>query len=107
MSLRQALTEGRPLALLISTPKFCQVAICGPVLDVLRAQSAEFPDVRMLHAEVFTDETTQTTTEAVRAFGLTFEPVPVRRPSRRHDRARLDNIYDESEVGAALTAASA
>ncbi|CAN5207462.1 hypothetical protein BH18ACT4_BH18ACT4_12900 [soil metagenome] len=74
VALDDALAEGRPVALLISTPKFCQVSICGPVLDLLLAQQAAFPDLRMIHAEVFTDETTATTTEAVSAFGLTFEP---------------------------------
>ena len=77
------------------------------MLDVLRAQAGAFPNVRMLHAEVFTDETTQTTTEAVRAFGLTFEPCLFVARADGTIAARLDNIFDETELTAALTAASA
>ena len=38
-TLAQALTEKRPLALLVATPAFCQISICGPVLDVLLLRS--------------------------------------------------------------------
>ena len=66
--------EGRPVALLVSTPKFCQVAICGPVLDVLLSQRGAFPDVRMIHAEVYTDETIETLAPVIDALGMTYEP---------------------------------
>ena len=35
VTLAEALAEGAPVALLVATPAFCQIAICGPVLDVL------------------------------------------------------------------------
>lgn len=38
VTLREALTLGTPVALLVGTPLYCQTAICGPVLDVLLAQ---------------------------------------------------------------------
>lgn len=104
VSLDAALTEGRPIALLISTPRFCQVGICGPVLDVLVAQQATFGDqVRMLHAEVYTDDTAQTTTDAVNTYGLTFEPCLFLARADGTIAHRLDNIFDEVELQAALT----
>src|SRR3546814_11078234 len=50
VSLADALGEGRPIALLVATPAFCQIAICGPVLDVLLEATGGHPDVRPLHA---------------------------------------------------------
>src|SRR3546814_12918171 len=35
VSLADALGEGRPIALLVATPAFCQIAICRPVLALL------------------------------------------------------------------------
>lgn len=102
VTLTEALAEGRPVAFLISTPKFCQVSICGPVLEVLLAQQAAYPQVRMLHAEVFTDETTTTTAPAVQDYGLTFEPCLFVAKADGTVAERLDTIFDAVEVRAAL-----
>ena len=67
--------EGRPIAFLIATPAFCQTAACGPVLDVLLTLQPEFSDVRMVHAEVYTDTSLESTTTAVKDYQLAFEPV--------------------------------
>ncbi len=102
VTLTEALSEGRPVAFLVSTPKFCQVSICGPVLDVLLAQQGAYPQVRMLHAEVFTDETTTTTSPAVQDYALTFEPCLFVARADGTIAERLDNIFDAVEVRAAL-----
>jgi len=106
VTLAEALIEARPVALLVSTPKFCQVAICGPVLDVLLAQQASFPNVRMIHAEVYTDETTETLAPVIDVFGLTYEPVLFLASSAGTLAARLDNIYDTTELTETLQAVS-
>ncbi len=99
-----ALDDERPLALLVATPAFCQIDICGPVLDVLLAVAEDFPDLGFLHAEVYANpqEDLETQTAAVQELGLTFEPclVLVGRDGRVVER--LDTIYDEVEVGEAL-----
>ena len=46
-SLDAAVAAGGPVALLVSTPKFCQVAICGPVLDVLLTRVERHPGIRV------------------------------------------------------------
>ncbi len=102
VTLTQALATGQPVAFIIATPAFCQVAACGPVLDVLLAQRAAFPTVQMVHAEVYTDTTIQTTTEAVQAYQLPFEPVLYLAGGDGVIRTRLDSIFDGAEVQAAL-----
>jgi hypothetical protein len=99
-----ALDEGRPIALLVATPAFCQVAICGPVLDVLLAVGGDHPDVRLIHAEVYAHpkEDLDTKTAAVDELGLTFEPCLVLAGADGKVVDRLDTIYDEDEVAEAL-----
>ena len=102
-----AMTEERPVALLIATPAFCQTAVCGPVLDVLLSHRDRMGDrVRMVHAEVYVnpDESLTETTEAVQAYRLPFEPVLFLARADGTIAARLDNIFDEVEVGEALDA---
>lgn len=57
VSLDQALADGKPVVLSIATPKYCQTAICGPVVDVVLGakESVARDDVVFIHAEVFKD----------------------------------------------------
>ena len=103
VTLTSALTEGRPIAFLIATPAFCQTAACGPVLDVLLSQQSEFSDVRMVHAEVYTDTTLESTTAAVQDYKLSFEPVLYLAGADGVITSRLDSIYDVAELRGELT----
>jgi hypothetical protein len=107
VSLDAALTQGKPVAFIVATPKYCQVAICGPVLDVLLAQQAAHPDVTMIHAEVWTDDTTTTAAPAVTALDLTYEPVIFLIGADGTIRQRIDTIFDSSELDAALQSLTA
>lgn len=75
VSLEDALAAGRPVALLFSTPAFCQLAICGPAVDALEElrTSEDWGEVAFIHVEIFSDEG-QTPTEAVQTWGLQSEP---------------------------------
>src|SRR4051794_16989520 len=42
VSLDAALDEHRPLAVLFATPKLCQTAVCGPVIDTLLSLKDQF-----------------------------------------------------------------
>ncbi len=111
MSLTTALQQQKPVALLISTPAFCQVAICGPVLEVLLGQQAEFGDrVQMIHAEVYRsgeqaakDLGNATLAPAVEAFHLPFEPTLILARPDGTIAERLDNIFDTSELRDSLS----
>ena len=109
VSLEQALTKGRPLAVLVSTPAFCQTATCGPVLDILlRAQPAVGDRVTFLHLEVYATrptgpEVTRTPlAPAVKAFGLASEPVLFTVAADGRVKERIDGIFGTSEAEAAL-----
>ena len=107
VTLRTALGGGAPVAFLIATPKYCQTAICGPVLDVLLKQKDQFPQVKMLHAEVYPSDAAaqpgnQQVTEAVTAFGLTFEPALYLAAADGTIVNRIDTIFDGVELHDAL-----
>jgi hypothetical protein len=104
VTLAAALGEGRPVALLVATPAFCQIAICGPVLDILLSVVDDHPDIRFLHAEPFADPATDqsTSTPIVEALGLHFEPCLVLVGADGAVVERLDTIYDRDELTEAL-----
>jgi hypothetical protein len=107
VTLREALTGGTPVAFLVATPKFCQTAICGPVLDVLLSQKDRFPQIKMLHAEVYASEADaqpgrEKLTDVVNAYGLTFEPALYLARADGTIAKRLDTIFDGVELHDAL-----
>ncbi len=110
VSLTTALQQQKPIALLMSTPAFCQVGICGPVLDVLLGQQAEFGGrVQMIHAEVYRsgeqaakDLANAQLAPALEAFRLPFEPCLVLAKPDGTIAERLDNIFDAGELKESL-----
>jgi hypothetical protein len=104
-TLTQALTTGKPVAFMISTPAFCQTASCGPVLDVLLGSRARIGADRfaMVHAEVYADDG-QTVSPTVAAYKLPFEPTLYLADATGLIRTRIDNLFDSDEVDAALKA---
>jgi hypothetical protein len=116
VSLADALAANQPVAWLVATPRFCQQAICGPVLDVLVAQKDKFPGVKMLHNEVYVSvaaaqgqlaqspsvDPTQALQAAVQRYALTYEPVLFLAKPGGAIAERLDVIFDESELEDAL-----
>jgi hypothetical protein len=105
VTVTEALEAGRPLGLLVATPAFCQISICGPVLDVLLAVADDHPGVQLVHAEVYAhpQEDLEVKAAVVDALGLTFEPCMVLVGSDGSVVERLDTIFDEVEVDAALS----
>lgn len=98
-----------PVAVLVSTPAFCQTAICGPVLDVFVAARPDAPEVTFIHVEVYRsaaaveEEGPQAPlAPAVQALELPFEPCLFLIGADGTLRRRLDVIFDETELGEAL-----
>ena len=100
VTLADALKAGKPIAFLIATPAYCQTAICGPVLDVLLKHRTEA--ITFIHAEVYTDDSLQISTEAVHAFGLDYEPALFLAKADGTIVDRLDVIFDSDDVVAGL-----
>jgi hypothetical protein len=112
-SLTEVVKTKGPTALLISTPGFCQTAVCGPVLELLLSEKANFPDIRMVHAEVYMDpqefaqgKPNPRTTPAVQTYGMTFEPSLVVANADGVVVSRLDFTWDRAELKAALQKAA-
>ncbi len=110
-SLDVALTQNRPMAVLVATPAFCQTAVCGPVLDVLLRSQADLGDqLRFVHLEVYATKPTgpeisrTPLAPAVKAFGLTSEPVLFLVGADGTVKDRIDGLYGTSEVTKALKA---
>lgn len=106
-TLTSALETGNSVAFMISTPTFCQTAVCGPVLDIMIELSADYPDVEFVHAEVFEnpgDGVTADTslTEAVTTYGMEFEPSIIVADGDGTVVRRLDFIFAEEEMRDAL-----
>ena len=109
VTLREALAAGTPVAFLISTPAYCQVAICGPVLDVLLAAAPQFPQIKMLHAEVYPSNAdaqfadAEHRTPVMKAYDVFFEPVLFLAKAGGTIMKRMDTIFDAVELNDALT----
>ena len=99
VSLDEALAAGRPVALLFSTPAYCQTAVCGPTLQVLDKvrTSGDWGDTAFIHCEIFQDQG-ETPGEPVRAWELTSEPWLF--------TIRGDGMVDDRADGPVLTLAS-
>jgi len=106
VTLRQAMSEGRPIAFLIGTPAYCQTGVCGPVLDVVLGEHATFGDrVHFLHAEVYAQpykDPSTPTSPAVDAYSLTYEPALFLAGADGVIRDRLDVLLDGAELHEAL-----
>jgi hypothetical protein len=106
ITVTEALAAGTPMALLVASPAFCQLAICGPVLDVLLEVQPDHPGVRFLHAEVYADPAKDLNTSApvVAPLGLHFEPCLVLVDADGTVVDRVDTIFDRTELGERLAA---
>lgn len=130
MTLTQALATGQPTALLIATPKFCQIGVCGPVLDLLTEIGPQFPGIQIIHAEVYTNAeaifaSSSGTVDGSRTpaapadvsgsaqlapvvdtYGLTYEPALYLANAAGTIVDRLDNVFDRGEIRTGLQAIS-
>jgi hypothetical protein len=104
VNLRDALGTGRPVALMVSTPRYCQIGVCGPVLSLLLEAQPAHPDVQFIHAEVYTDPESgsQDTAPIIDALGLDYEPALFIVAGDGTIRERLDIVFDRAEIDAAL-----
>ncbi|MCU1345458.1 MAG: hypothetical protein JWL70_1724 [Acidimicrobiia bacterium] len=107
-TLTQALASGKPVAFLVATPAYCQTAVCGPVLNVLIDASKNFSGkIQIVHSEVYSAKFPPSGeappyAPALTAYHLGFEPCLFLAGADGVIRQRLDVIYDNAEVTAAL-----
>lgn len=110
VTLTDALAAKRPTLLAVTTPGFCQTAICGPVLELLIEIAPKYPNVQIVHAEVYVDPNTKTggapkTTDTIATYGLAYEPSFFAAGADGAVKARLDFTWDRAELETAITSA--
>jgi hypothetical protein len=52
-SVADALAAKQPFVLVFATPAFCQTAICGPMLDNVKAVAADYPTLTFINVEPY------------------------------------------------------
>jgi hypothetical protein len=97
------LGKGRPLVVQFSTPAFCQTRFCGPVLEVLLGQVPAYQDrVDFVHIEVWQDFQLQQIRSTVKEWNLPGEPYTFFMGRDGSVRAKLEAIFSNDELTAAL-----
>ncbi|MEM9034658.1 MAG: hypothetical protein AAGD18_08720 [Actinomycetota bacterium] len=111
VTLGEALEDGLPTVLVVSTPGFCQTAVCGPMLELLIEIDGQRPGAfSAVHAEVYDDpqalsENAAVPTAIMDATGMTqagFEPSMFFIDPDGILTERLDNVVDRSEMNEAI-----
>ena len=115
LSLDDGLADKRALAVLISTPALCSTAYCGPVLETLIEASSDFVGVTPIHLEVYRNagevggnlaDPKLEAAASMEGLGLEFEPSLFLVDQNGMVVDRIDNVFDESELRAGLSAIS-
>jgi hypothetical protein len=102
-SLHSVLGNGKPTIALLATPALCQSATCGPVLDILLAESQPVTDkLNIVHVEVYTDSTGKTLSPSFAAFHTESEPVCYFADANGIVTERFNGPFDRTEAHAAI-----
>ncbi len=103
VTLRDALSRGTPVVLLVGTPAHCSTGTCAPALDALiRASQNDDGSAAFLHAEVYADPDATTVAPIVTALAMNYEPAVFVTDDTGVVTARLDAVFDEVELASVL-----
>jgi hypothetical protein len=112
VNLRDALGQGKPVVVLLSTPAYCQTAVCGPILDLLIEQVATRTDITVIHSEVYENpkDNIENLAKAQlaalpKAYHMEWEPALFVTDAANVLQARADVIVDSSEMAELLSLA--
>ncbi|MEZ5412354.1 MAG: hypothetical protein R2761_30250, partial [Acidimicrobiales bacterium] len=53
LSVADAVNSGKPTVIAFATPAFCQTALCGPTMDIVKAALVNRTDVQVVHVEPY------------------------------------------------------
>ncbi len=53
LSVADAINSGKPTVIAFATPAFCQTALCGPTMDIVKDALAQRTDVQVVHVEPY------------------------------------------------------
>lgn len=77
LSIAEAIRSGHPTVVVFSTPRFCTTRVCGPTLDLVKAEAPKYPEVNFVHVEIYDLDRVPLDLEPVPAvleWGLPSEP---------------------------------
>ena len=111
VTLTDAIARKKPIVLAVSTPGFCQTAICGPVLELLVDLAPTLGRFQIVHAEVYVEPNKKSsgapkTTDTITTYGLDYEPSLYVADADAIVRSRLDFSWDSAELKSALALVS-
>ncbi len=112
ITVAEAVTAGEPALIVFASPAFCQTAVCGPTLDIVKQIAASHPELTIVHVEVFDnlDQAAGGTLDVVGAvteWGLPSEPWVFVTTASGRIGARFEGAVSPAELNAALAAAGA
>lgn len=96
-SVDELLKTKKPFVVIFATPARCRTSYCGPVLDLAR-EVAKKSSLETVHIEIYKNETTADTLDAVKAWNLPSEPWIFGVNSEGKIDWRLDGAFDKSEI---------
>jgi hypothetical protein len=103
LSVKDALSSNRAFVLTFATPKFCQTAVCGPTLDVVKAVARGFPGMTFIHVEPYEDlNNIGKVVPAVVKWGLKSEPWVFVVDEKGLVRAKFEGVLSKGELREAL-----
>jgi hypothetical protein len=109
VNLRYALGQGKPIVVLLSTPAYCQTAVCGPILEMLIEEAGQRTDITVIHSEVYVNpkENIDNLAKAQLAplpdvYNMEWEPALFVTDAADVLQARADVIIDRSEMAQLL-----
>ncbi len=117
-SIAQAVTSGKPAFIVFATPAFCQTAMCGPTLDIVKQVAPDYRDrVDFVHVEPYQLQQTANGLQpvldangqlqavpSVIDYALTSEPYMFVTDAKGDIAAKFEGIAGADEVRAALDA---
>ena len=99
VTLREALTLGKPVAFLVGTPAHCATGTCAPALEaMISARERAGSSTTFIHAEVYADRDATQIAPAVNAMSMNYEPALFITDDRGVVVERLDAVFDAVEV---------
>ena len=98
VTLREALSSGGQVALLVGTPAHCATGTCAPALDALLDVADVLDGMTFIHAEVYSDLNATTVAPVVEALAMNYEPALFVTDEDGVVTARLDAVFDEVEL---------
>jgi hypothetical protein len=118
MSVAQAVASGKPTLIIFATPAFCQTAMCGPTLEIIKGVAADYKDrVNFVHVEPYLLQQTANglqplpdaaghlqPVQAVFDYGLTSEPYMFLVDATGNIASKVEGIAGADEIRAALDA---